>query len=116
MRSSSLQKLHTKYIKYGWMIGMLIFGVSAVAEAPALSQDFWEYMADFDDGSGGVLDPLEYDQLSNLKNDAAVNVTETNISADSEKKYNPELNNTDMKLNTRSSAQSSSLVMKGATL
>jgi hypothetical protein len=118
MRNYSQQKPQHKTVKAGgWIIGLLIFAIPVLAETPALSQDFWEYMTDFDDENGDVLDPLEYDQLSNLKNNAVIDLPEKNSSSnDSERNNSSNLRNVDMKLKTRSSTQSSSLVMKGETL
>ncbi len=107
--------LHKKYIKHGWVIGMLLFTAPVLAEAP--SQDFWEYMVDFDDGSGDMLDPLEYDQLANIKNDVVADASAGGAHHDSDEKFdNPKIRNADMKMNTQSSAQASSVKMKGATL
>lgn len=46
----------------------LILPVMAYATAP--SQEFWDYMADFSDENGEVIDPLELDEAISTKEDA----------------------------------------------
>jgi hypothetical protein len=50
--------------------GVLLAAVSARAEAPVLSQEFWNYMVEFDDGSGDVFDPSDYATLRSLPSKA----------------------------------------------
>lgn len=77
---------HNRCIRRGWIIGLLILSVSARATAPVMSQDFLEYVADFDDENGEILDPLEYDQVSRFRGDAVGDVTEESINDHSEQK------------------------------
>jgi len=51
-------------IRYGFFVLAVPLLVQA---APAPSQDFWEYMNDFSDEDGEVLDPVEVDQMLSLK-------------------------------------------------
>ena len=51
-------------IRYGVFVLAMPLLVQA---APAPSQDFWEYMNDFSDADGEVLDPVEVDQMLSLK-------------------------------------------------
>ena len=46
---------------YLWL--SLLIVLPAVAADPP-SQDFWDYMADFSDENGNLVDPLEFDQVS----------------------------------------------------
>ncbi len=108
------QKLRRPTLKvHCWIFSLLLLAIPVLAEAPGPSQEFWEYMTDFDDENGNVLDPLEYDQLSNLKNSI---VTEDNSKEDSEQKNYSSMRNTDMKLKAQLSRQSSSLMMRGEVL
>ena len=48
--------------------GLLVIAVPIMVQAAtAPSQDFWEYMSDFSDENGEVLDPVEVDQMLDLK-------------------------------------------------
>ncbi|MES2823622.1 MAG: hypothetical protein V4732_08470 [Pseudomonadota bacterium] len=117
MLSYSQRRLqHPTSKAHCWIISLLLFAIPVLAETPAPSQDFWEYMTDFDDENGSVVDPLEYDQLSNLKNSAATDLIENTSSDESEQKNHSNIRNTDMKLKVQSSIQSSSLAMKGGIL
>ncbi len=46
--------------------GVLLASVAARAEAPVLSQEFWNYMVEFGDGKGDVFDPADYAAVANL--------------------------------------------------
>lgn len=46
--------------------GVLLAAVSARAEAPVLSPEFWNYMIEFGDGKGEVFDPADYAAVANL--------------------------------------------------
>lgn len=46
--------------------GVLLATVSARAEAPVLSPEFWNYMVEFGDGKGEVFDPADYATVTNL--------------------------------------------------
>ena len=82
------------------------------------SADFWEYMEDFGDETGNVLDPLEYDQLLNLKNDDLAE--SKNSTQDSNEKQDSAddatLRHADMKLSKKSLQQASSSTMTGDKL
>lgn len=114
MLSYSQQKSQHPILKtHCWLLSLLLFAIPVLAEAPVPSQDFWEYMTDFDDENGNVLDPLEYEELSNLKNSAATDLIENKGSDESEQQQNSNVSNTDMKLKAQSSIQSSSMAMQG---
>jgi hypothetical protein len=114
-----------KMIKHSCIVSLLLMGFPVSAEAPSPAQDFWEYMIDFDDGTGDVIDPLEYDQLSNFKHDSAADIpdkkVDETINNASRDKSDMTLNDinikpADLKFKTPSSAQTSSSVVKGARL
>ncbi|MDB6061052.1 MAG: hypothetical protein JWM78_1155 [Verrucomicrobiaceae bacterium] len=50
--------------------GVLLATVSARAEAPVLSQEFWNYMIEFGDGKGEVFDPADYAAVSSMPSKA----------------------------------------------
>lgn len=56
------QLRHVAYVVFG----VLLAAVSARAEAPTLSQEFWNYMVEFGDGKGEVFDPSDYAAVTNL--------------------------------------------------
>ncbi|HET8710021.1 MAG TPA: hypothetical protein VFM32_01500 [Spongiibacteraceae bacterium] len=46
--------------------GLLLSAVSARAQAPALSQEFWNYLAEFGDAQGELFDPSDYAAVANI--------------------------------------------------
>lgn len=50
----------------GVLSGALLAAASARAEAPVLSQEFWNYMVEFGDGKGDVFDPSDFAAVANL--------------------------------------------------
>ncbi|GGY69898.1 hypothetical protein GCM10011613_12830 [Cellvibrio zantedeschiae] len=93
--------------------GMVLIGVCVCADAPPPSQEFWEYMIEYGDEKGEVLDPLEYDQILTMKD------TDKNESVEQEKlsMNKPRVKNTDMKNEHKSSVQAAPVVdAKGAKL
>jgi hypothetical protein len=46
--------------------GVLLASVAARAEAPVLTQEFWNYLVEFGDGKGDVFDPTDYAAMANL--------------------------------------------------
>lgn len=46
--------------------GVLLTAVSVRAEAPAPSQEFWNYFVEFGDAQGELFDPSDYAALANL--------------------------------------------------
>lgn len=52
-----------------YLLGAVLMAMPAFAQAPAPSQEFWDYIEEYGDANGNVLDPLEYDQITNIKND-----------------------------------------------
>jgi len=94
---------------------LLSFALPVMAFAAAPSQEFWEYMADYSDENGEVVDPLELDEAIAAK-EQDLYEKEASIRVESEK---PALElgrvkSADLKAITRSSAATSS--RKGATL
>ncbi len=102
-----------------YFVGVILITVPVLAGAPAPSQEFWEYMAEYSDDNGDALDPLEYDQILNMKEtDVAqpkdADVTDTPIEKSVVDKV--KVRNADMKFEQKSSLQSSSAAAKGARL
>ncbi len=54
--------LHLLY----FVSGLLLSSLSARAEAPALSQEFWLYLVEFGDGQGEIFDPSDYAVVTSL--------------------------------------------------
>lgn len=46
--------------------GLLLSALSARAEAPAPSQEFWNYFVEFGDAQGELFDPSDYATVANL--------------------------------------------------
>lgn len=46
--------------------GLLLSALSARADAPAPSQEFWNYFAEFGDARGELFDPSDYAAIANL--------------------------------------------------
>ncbi len=109
----------------GFFIGSMVLSVSVFANESPPSQEFWEYMVDFDDGSGEVLDPLEYEQLSDMKKDLEKDedagakdkdTLEKDEHDESEEKFdNPNVRNVDMTCYAKNYAKTCSMV-KGVDL
>jgi len=102
-----------------WCWWLLLF-VSPAVYAAAPSQEFWEYMADYSDENGEVLDPLELDEAIAAKEqggfDAEQKVKEASVKSTPDKSV-PEqgsMKNADLKTIHKSSAATAS--QKGATL
>jgi hypothetical protein len=95
-------------------LGLFFFALPVLAETKAPPQDFWDYMQDFGDDNGDVLDPMEYDQLLSMRNNDISPTDdqqdELDTSVDAQK-----LRHADLKIGTHSSTQASSLT-KGAKL
>jgi len=99
-------------------VGAMLIAVTAIADTSAPSQEFWEYMAEFGDDNGDILDPLEYDQIIGMKDGDLGQLRNTTDDAAKEKASSnkPKAGNTDMKLEQKSSLQNSSASAKGAGL
>ncbi|MFT3930055.1 MAG: hypothetical protein QM709_07125 [Spongiibacteraceae bacterium] len=54
--------------------GLLLSTFSARAEAPALSQEFWNYFVEFGDAQGELFDPSDYAAVANLPQGASQKV------------------------------------------
>lgn len=124
----------------------LLVAIPALALAQSPAQEFWDYVEEFGDQNGNVVDPLEFDQIVNLKNDSnfsidegvaiderlAINeslATKETPHANEGKPMNNQMNqpmdkqidklkirHADMKIEQQSSSQAASGAMKGATL
>lgn len=101
--------------------------IPALAQAPVPSQEFWDYLEEYSDANGNVLDPLEFDQITNIKNDDKLAFKETLAANDrasidktiGKKTDKTKLRSSDMKFEQKSSAVSSSTTpsaMKGTKL
>jgi hypothetical protein len=120
----------------------LLVAIPALALAPSPAKEFWDYVEEFGDQNGNVVDPLEFDQIVNLKNDANLAIDQgvaidENLAIDEslaiketphankEKPMNKQMDkqidklkirHADMKIEQQSSSQASSGAMKGAAL
>lgn len=102
-------------------VGAMLIAVPAIADAPIPSQEFWEYMADYADDNGDVLDPLEYDQILSMKETDVATNKETDIADEQVPVDKPgvdkvKVRSADMKFEHKSSLQGSSADAKGARL
>lgn len=106
-----------------YLMGAVLMAMPALAQVPAPSKEFWDYIEEYGDTDGNVLDPLEYDQITNVKNNEKLAFKEappaneqTSIDKTIDKK---KLRNSDMKFEQKSSSVSSSAAtstIKGAKL
>src|SRR6188508_3478203 len=92
--------------RYCWL-GLLFVTVSVLAQVPSPSKEFWDYLEEYGDANGNVLDPLEYDQIINIKNNEKLALKEaptTNEQTSLDKTIDKKrVSNTDMKVEQRSS-------------
>ncbi len=99
-----------------YFVGTLLIAGSVVAQAPAPSQEFWDYLTEYGDENGNVLDPLEYDQILSMKESDHANSSDEFFASEPESQDKPTTRNADMKFEKKSSVQASSSAMKGAAL
>jgi hypothetical protein len=99
-----------------YFIGVILLSVPVFADSPKPSQEFWEYMAEYGDDNGNVLDPLEYDQILSLKDNDLEQNEDTNSTKEKASIDKPKIRNTDMKFEQKSSVQNSSTGVKGERL
>jgi hypothetical protein len=88
------------------VLSLMPLSIFARAESAELTQEFWEYMDDVDDGSDSFIDPFDYDQFLVMK-------------SDDERKRQPDkpiLRHADMIIDEKSSVEASSSVMTGTAL
>jgi hypothetical protein len=90
---------------------LLLMSVFARAEPVELTQEFWEYMDDIDDGSDSFIDPLDYDRFLAINSLAMKNDDDRERQPDK-----PILRHADMIIDKKSSVDASSSVMTGTTL
>lgn len=110
-----------------YLLGAVLMAMPAFAQAPAPSKEFWDYIEEYGDTDGNVLDPLEYDQITNVKNNEKLAFKEappaneqTSIDQAIDKTIDKKkLRSSDMKFEQKSSSVSSSAAtstIKGAKL
>jgi hypothetical protein len=110
-----------------YILGAALMALPTFAQAPAPSQEFWDYVEEYGDANGNVLDPLEYDQITNIKNNEKLSFKEeppaneqTSIDQAMDKTIDKRrVRNADMKFEQKSSTVSSSATtntIKGAKL
>lgn len=96
------------------LLAALIWSGCVLAGGAKPTQEFWDYMMEYSDEQGDVLDPLEYDQVHSLKEQG------TPVDAATEKQIPLENANSQTKIMptkfTSSSSQSSRVSVKGAAL
>lgn len=103
------------------VLGALFLAMATFAQVTSPSKEFWDYMEEFGDQNGNLLDPLEYDLIADVKSDGSLVVEdEQDIQQEtlSEKQLEKPTDkfknrNADMKIEQQSSSQKSSAVMKG---
>lgn len=106
------------------VFGALIIGAPIIAQAAAPAsksvtpppQEFWDYLTEYSDDKGNVLDPLEYDQILSMKESDDENANDASEVDEPEVLDKPKARNADMKIEKKSSAQASSSAAKGAAL
>lgn len=92
-----------------WFMVFLLFSVPVLAKTLTPSQEFWQYMNDFGDENGDVIDPLEYSQIVNGGHDVAENaVTKDTVESLDAPMNNETTTNIDMKIDKISTHASSS--------
>lgn len=116
-----------KYSKAGKsaLFAAMLSSAAVLAGGAKPTQDFWDYMMEYSDEQGEILDPLEYDQIHSLKDEQ--DGTETNDSqsegskGQSGSQFKRQANKASMTKttslkNTSSSSPSSNVSAKGAAL
>lgn len=86
------------------VLSTLVLVTPAIANGLKPSQEFLEYLAEYGDENGEVIDPLELDEILSMKEESAIEQKNAGLdhSADNHK-----VRNTDMKIEQKSSVQSS---------
>lgn len=97
-------------------IGAVLIALPVVAQAPTPSKEFWDYVTEYGDDNGEVLDPLEYEQMLSIKDTENTGTTDAPLAGEVLPIDKPNIRNADMKFEQKSSAQASSSAMKGARL
>ena len=103
--------------KHYFLFVLFFVSVSIWAMQQAPSEEFWNYMFEFDDDNGDVLDPLEYEQLLSIKDEDLEGAPER--SSDKNMQKNAEANNQSAAVTSThasSMQSSSSVMMKGESL
>ncbi|RYY02982.1 MAG: hypothetical protein EOO53_09860 [Gammaproteobacteria bacterium] len=96
-----------------YVVASMLMALTAIAETPTPPKEFWDYVEEFGDDKGNVLDPLDYDEILNLKENQEA------PAVGAMPKDNPDAQNAsnakhiDMKVEQKSFARASSAVMKG---
>lgn len=97
-------------------ISALLVAAPVIAQAPAPSQEFWDYLSEYGDDNGNLLDPLEYDQILSMKESDDMDSKAASALSESEVLDMSKASSADMKIETKSSTQVSSSAVKGAAL
>lgn len=94
-------------------MGLVFVTASALAQVSEVpSQEFWDYVEEYGDANGNVLDPLEYDQIINIKNDEKFALKD----APNDKAIvTAKVRDADMKVEQKSSAVSSTAATNATT-
>ena len=87
---------------------------AVIVHAQTPSQEFWEYMEEYDDGKGELVDPLEYDEILDMKNDSGEYDEPDELT--NHQQQDTHGVNPNMKFAKKSSSQASSKTVKGAAL
>lgn len=95
-------------------IGALLIVTPVIAQTLTPSQEFWDYLTEYGDENGNVLDPLEYDQILSMKE--SDHASDDLLASESESQDKPVIRNMNMKFEKKSSEQASSSAVKGAAL
>lgn len=112
-----------KYAKVGKSALFTVLLASAWVTAGGVkpTQEFWDYMMEYSDEQGEILDPLEYDQIYSLKEEKDATQTDDSQSPPLNGQHPAQTNATSMTKttslkDTSSSSRSSSVSAKGAPL
>jgi hypothetical protein len=97
-----------------YFFSALLVAAPVIAQAPTPPPEFWDYLSEYGDENGELLDPLEYDQILSMKEMDEINSKD--VPRVNETQDMPVVRNADMKFEQKSSAQASSSAVKGAAL
>lgn len=95
-----------------FLFGAILTSLSVTAQTPSPPQEFWEYLEEYSDDKGDLLDPLDYEQISAMKDEEESTAPELTA-------YENELdekNVAPVAKRVKSSAHASSAQVKGPNL
>jgi hypothetical protein len=84
-----------------------------MAEGSAPSREFWEYVMEYGDDNGDVLDPLEYDQILSMNDEKGIAIKEKGFAQEKIPVDKSHIKHPQIKFELKSSAQTSSAAMAG---